>query len=76
MPMSTDELSKSLADIKVITKLRSFYYRILVHALITGLPRSMPNADQNHGIDPKCLSMPINADQFLSMTINAGSRHQ
>ncbi len=22
------------------------------------------NADQNHGIDPKCLSMPINADQY------------
>ena len=25
------------------------------------------NADQNYGIDPKCLSMPIIADQFLSM---------
>ncbi len=40
MPMSTDELSKSLANIKVITlstKLRSFYYRLLVHALITNV---------------------------------------
>ena len=31
--------------------------------MITGLPGSMPNADQNHGIDPKCLSMPINSSQ-------------
>ncbi len=30
------------------------------------------NADQNHGIDPKCLSIPIIADQFLSnIGINA-----
>ena len=29
----------------------------------TGLPRSMTNADQNHGIDQKCLSMPIDSDQ-------------
>ncbi len=27
----------------------------------------MPNADQKHGIDPKCLSMPIVADQCRSM---------
>ncbi len=29
------------------------------------------NADQNHGIDPKCLSMPINADPFRSIPLNA-----
>ena len=29
------------------------------------------NADQNHGIDPKCLSMLLNSDKFLSITINA-----
>ncbi len=29
---------------------------------IPGLPRSMPNADQSHGIDPKCLSMLIGID--------------
>ncbi len=39
--------------------------------LYTGLVRSMPNADQNHGIDPKCLSMPLNADQFQSIPLNA-----
>ncbi len=54
---------------------------IFLKCLFTGLPRSMPNADQcrskswhwsemplnaNH-----CRSMPINSDQFLSMPINA-----
>ncbi len=34
--------------------------------LCSGLPRSMPNADQNFGIDP-------NVDQFLLIPINAGS---
>ncbi len=29
------------------------------------------NADQNHCIDPKCLSMPIIADQFQSIPLNA-----
>ncbi len=28
------------------------------------------NADQNHGIDPKCLSMPIIADQCWSFPLN------
>ncbi len=28
------------------------------------------NAVQNHGIDPKCLSMLINADQFWSIALN------
>ncbi len=37
----------------------------------TGLPRSMLNADQNHGIDPKCLSMLIIADQCWSIPLNA-----
>ncbi len=29
------------------------------------------NADQNHGIDPKCLSMPIIADQCRSIPLNS-----
>ena len=33
------------------------------------IPRSMPNADQNHGIDPKCLSMPINSSQCREESI-------
>ncbi len=44
---------------------------ITVTALLiwnTGLPRSLPNAD--HGIDPKCLSMPIIADQCRSIPLN------
>ena len=47
--------------------------------VISRLPRSMPNPDQNHGIDLKCLSMPIIADQFRSIPLNAdqcGSSHQ
>ncbi len=33
----------------------------------SGLPQSMPNADQNHSIDPECLSMPIIADQLIGI---------
>ncbi len=29
------------------------------------------NTDQNQGIDPECLSMPIIADQFHSIPLNA-----
>ncbi len=31
-----------------------------------GLLRPMPHADQNHGIDPKCLSMPIIANMPIN----------
>ncbi len=31
----------------------------------------MANIDRNHGIDPKCLSMPLNADQSRSISINS-----
>ena len=42
-----------------------------VHIAYTRLPRSIPNADQNPGIDLKYLSMPIIADQFLSIIFDS-----
>ena len=42
---------------------------------LSRLPQSInaqcQNQNQNLGIDPKCLSMPLNADQFRSIPLNA-----
>ncbi len=35
--------------------------------ILSRLSQSMPNANHNHGIDPKYLSMPTIADQFQSI---------
>ena len=42
---------------------RCFWFLSPSSILFSGLPRSMPNADQNPGIDPKYLSMPTIANQ-------------
>ena len=58
-----------------------YFIKLYCHAIITGLPRSLPNADQCRSMPIKimalirnvsqCRSLPIIADQCRSMPINA-----
>ena len=56
------------AQMRMSIKLDNYYRTTPFNAQCRSKPL---NADQNHGIDPKCLSMPIIADQCQSIPINS-----